>query len=190
MCELFTIGTATVTVMQAVAAAGAVMTAVSAVQSGQAQKKASDYNAQVAENDAIARKQSAAFEETRLRERQRQAMGMARANAAASGNTMEGSALDLMAQSAQNAELDALAILYSGQVGANASRSQAAADRLQGGMAQTAGYMQAGTTLLTTTGQLGSRWFPSKPAAPPTGMINTDVGYGPMRIKPASSFGG
>lgn len=190
MCELFTIGATTVTVMEAIGAVGAVMGVMGAIQSGEAQKKAADYNAQVAENDAIAKQQAAAFEEERQRERARRELAFARAQAGGSGTTMSGSPLDIMARSAENAELEALAIRYSGQLGANASRSQAAADRMQGKIAQQAGYMQAGTTLLTAAGKWGDKFFPAKAPTPaPSGnMINTDIGYGPMRIAPRPGF--
>lgn len=192
MCELFTIAGTTVTVMQAAMAAAAVVGAVGAVQSGQAQAKAAEYNAQVAENNAQAQQQAAAYEESRLRERQRRELGYARAAAGGTGVSMEGSPLDLMAQNAQNAEMDALAVRYQGLLGANASRSQAAGDRLQGEIAQQSGYMKAGTSLLTAATSIGGSMFPAKTPTPSatSGIINTDIGYGPMRIAPRSAFGG
>jgi len=70
------------------------------------------------------------------------ALGRQRAIAAAQGTTMEGSPLMVLEDSAAEAELEALHIRQGGEARAGGLIKQ-------GRAAQSAGYMQAGETLLT-----------------------------------------
>lgn len=129
----------------------AISTAVSvasAVMQGQQASRAAKYNARVAENNAIAARQTAEFEEARQRQRASRVLASQRAALGASGVALEGSPLLAMADSAEQAELDALAIRYSGSVEEARHKSQAAADRLQASAARRAGYFGAATSLL------------------------------------------
>src|SRR5262245_1420631 len=91
-----------------IAAAGGVVSAYAAVQQGQATRRAADYNAAVAQQNAVTARNNAAVDEQRQRMLARQTLGRARANYAASGVTMEGSPEDVLAESATQAEWDAL----------------------------------------------------------------------------------
>lgn len=130
-------------------AAGALFSAFGALQQGAQQSAALRYNAAVAENDALAVRQSAEFEARNTRRRAQAMMAQNRAASGASGVTMEGSPLLAMSESNYEAELDALAIEYSGSIAEARAKSQAAVDRMQSAQASRAGYFGAGSALLT-----------------------------------------
>ena len=88
----------------------------------------------------------------------RQQIGQLRANYGASGVAIEGSPLDLLEQSARNAELDRLTIINQGALQATAYRNQAALDRSQGRSALASGGISAAGTLLQTAGDLYTNW--------------------------------
>ena len=101
------------TIMLIISAIGTALSAVGQYRAGQAQKKATEYNAQVAERQATAATQKAAYEEEMRREKGRKLSASQRAAAGATGITME-SFSDVFAQTALDTELDALAIRYGG----------------------------------------------------------------------------
>lgn len=150
--------------LAAVAAAG--VSAVGAIQSGEAQKKAGAYNAQVAENNAAQAQQAAAFNEAQQRTRSARVLGAERAAQGASGVTVEGSPLEVLAQTAQESELDALSIRYGGDVAAARARSEATLARFQGGQAVTSSYFSAGASLLGGASKFGQIY--GRPVAAPT----------------------
>lgn len=122
--------------------AGAVGTGISvigAIQGGKAESQAAQYNADSARAEAQAR------ENAQRAQAQRQ-LGMIRANVSKSGATMEGTPLAVLSESAANAEIDALNTRYSGQ-------RESALYSARGQNARTAGYMRAGTSLLSSAGK-------------------------------------
>lgn len=141
-------GSSAVTVGQALGVAGTALSAVGTLQQGIAQGRASDYNAQVAEQNATAARQKAAFDEAARREQLQRVQAAARAAIGKSGADFSGSALDLMAQNAAQAELDALAIRYGGEVRASGLQAQAELDRFQADASRTGGYFGAGARAL------------------------------------------
>ena len=124
----FALGTTLGTVGTAVGALGA-------IQGGRAEQNAADFNARSAQMEAQSR------ENAQRAQAQRQ-LGMIRAGVAKSGATMEGTPLAVLSESAANAEIDALNTRYSGQ-------REAALYESRGRNARTAGYLRAGTSLLT-----------------------------------------
>ena len=116
------------------AAAATVVTAAGSIMSGQSQAAALSAQAKV-------EKQRAAFEAERQRDYAARFLGAQRAAYGASGVTLEGTPIDVLADTAAQAELDALAIQWGGQARATALSSQASAARL-------GGYMGAGAALL------------------------------------------
>lgn len=152
--ELFTIGKAAVTLADAAAVVGAVTSAAGAMQQGAAQQNMANYNAAVAEREAESARRAAAFEESAQRDRAEKVKSTQRALFAKSGVTPEGSPLLVEADTAQQAEQDALAIRYSGSVAEARAKSQAALDRMQGKVAKQAGYFKAGSSLLTGASRL------------------------------------
>jgi len=131
---------------------GMAISALGSYKAGQAQEKAAEYNAQVAERQATAATQKAAYEEEMRREKGRKLSASQRAAAGATGITMESFA-DVFAQTALDTELDALAIRYGGDIGSSMYRSEATGQRFAGAQAKKAGILSAGATLLTGAGK-------------------------------------
>lgn len=122
------------------AVAGTLMAAGGARAQGQAAQAAANYNARSAEIEAQSRE--AAQRASSARE-----LSAARAAIGKSGATMEGTPLMVLAESAANAEIDALNTRYTGQ-------RQASLYRAQGANARTQGNIGAGTSLLTGLSKL------------------------------------
>lgn len=131
----------------AVAAAG--VSAVASIRQGQAARNFAEFNAKVAENEAIATRQAARFEERRVRERTQRFIASQRAAAGKSGIVVnEGSPLLAQVESAAEGELDALAIRRSATIAEARAKSRASAARIQGRVAQQQSQFQAGASLL------------------------------------------
>lgn len=129
-------------------AAAAAVSAIGQIEAGRNAKKASEYNAQVAEARGRQVKQAAAFNEQRQRDQADKVVSTQQAAFGRSGVQMVGSPLLVVSDTAAEAELDALAIRYSGSVEEANAKRQAAADRLQGKIAQQSSYYGAATSLL------------------------------------------
>ncbi len=131
-------------------AAGAVMSAIGAIQQGQAAKKAADYNSAIAtQNSAIARQNAAdkahqADRETYLR------LGSIRANQGASGGAAgEGSVLDVIGDVAAQSELEKQHIIYQGELQARGFQNESTLDTFAGETQQNTSYWKAGGELLS-----------------------------------------
>lgn len=123
------------------------------VYEAQAAGAAADYNAQVAEQNAQLVRQQANEEARRAGVVAIKQIGQARANVGASGVQMDGSALDVLRQSAANAELDVLTIQHQGQVKEYGYQAEAALDRQRASNSRTLGYFKAAGDLLSAGGQ-------------------------------------
>ena len=150
--ELFTLGSTAVTLADAFAVGGALIGATGAIQSGNAARDAAEFNAQLAEREAVLSREVAAAEAEKQRRRARAVLGRQAAGFAAGGTTFEGSPLLVMSETAAESELDALAIQFAGSTAAVRARSEAAQQRLQGRNLQRGGFFEAGSTLLTGAG--------------------------------------
>jgi hypothetical protein len=130
---------ATVSTVATVVGTG--LSVVGALNQGKAESGAAQFNAESARQEAASR------EAAQRAQAQRQ-LGTIRAGVAKSGARMEGTPLAVLSESAANAEIDALNTRYSGQ------REGALYDS-RARNARTAGYLRAGTSLLTGA----SRYF-------------------------------
>jgi hypothetical protein len=112
-----------------IALAGMAVNAVGSIASGNAAKKASDYNAQV----GLINANSAVADAAENARRQR------RLNAKATGTirNKEGYSMDVLEDNVREGELMALDLIHQGDVKAAGLRSGAALDRMQGKAAQT-----------------------------------------------------
>jgi hypothetical protein len=151
------------TVASSVGFAGTALSAAGAIASGRAQAQAAEFNAQAAVNQAAAN-------EAQQRRNAARVLSQGRANVAASGIEMDGSPLEVMADSAAAAELDALTIRYGGQV-------RASQERMTGGMARSAGYTGAASTLLmglnnASRSKSSAAAQAAQPAQPPASVNN------------------
>lgn len=127
------------TVGNVLSAVGTVASVAGAIQGGKAEQSAANFNAASAAQEAQAR------ENAQRTQAQRQ-LGTIRAGVSKSGATMEGTPLAVLSESAANAEIDALNTRYSGQ-------RESALYTARGQNARTAGYMRAGTSLLSSAGK-------------------------------------
>ena len=136
-----------------IAIAGAVFSAISSIQQGQAAKAQGEYNAAVAQRNAgIARDQAGRDAEAQQRHSYR-VLGAARAAYGASWITSEGSPMDVLESSAMEAELDRQNILYKGNLRAMGYEETAALDVSRGTSAERQSYAQAGSSLLMGAGK-------------------------------------
>lgn len=132
----------------ALSLAGTAVSVLGAIGQGNIAQAVGDYNAQLAEqNEVLARKQ-AAEEERRFRISMAKQLGSLRSAYARAGVTMEGSPMDVLAESAYTAELDALTIREGGRAQASTLRSEANLERLSGRAQQTGSYYSAASELL------------------------------------------
>ena len=123
------------TVGSVASAVGTGLAVVGAIQGGKADASANQFNADAARREAASR-------EAAQRTAAQRQLGSIRAGVSKSGATMEGTPLMVLSESAANAEIDALNTRYSGE------REGALYDS-RGRNARTAGYLRAGTSLLT-----------------------------------------
>lgn len=115
----------------------------------EAQARASEYNANVAEMNAEQAILISAQDERRQRIIARKELGSIRAAYGASGVSMEGSPMDVLAESTANAELDALNIRYAGQAKAAGLRDEASYERFRAKETRAAGVLGAAASLLS-----------------------------------------
>jgi hypothetical protein len=176
-----TIAAVSAVVSAATAVAGGVMGAISAKQQGEAAEEAAEYNAAVAQNDAIAAQNAAAQEARQIRRKNLMRLGAQRSSIAKSGVSMDaGSSFDdVIYDSAIQGELDAQSMLYSGLVRSQAQMAAGAMSLYEGQQAKRAagigmassligglgGVAQAGTSYLQTQPRLSTTG--AKPSSPP-----------------------
>jgi len=155
------------TVSTVASVAGMAMTGLSALSSvnqGKAAGQMATYNQQVAQNEAIAARQKAEFDETTHRRQVAKLQGAQRAGIAASGGELL-DAGDVMDMTTEEAELDALAIRYGGKMAQNAAQQRSTLYGLEGKQAKRQAYAQAGSTLLTGA-QSGIQHMANMPKTP------------------------
>lgn len=129
--------------------------ALGAIQEARASSASSEFNAKIADNNALIAEQNAAADENKQRRSAGRQAATSRAAIGAAGVTLEGSPLDVLEDQALEAELDALNIRYGGRLQASNFRSQAQLDRSAARSARTQGFLSAGSTLLQGAGQFG-----------------------------------
>lgn len=125
---------------QALSTVGTAFSVMGALQAGRAGQQAAAYNMESAQMEGAAR------EAAQRRESSRQ-LGSIRAGIAKSGARMEGTPLMVLAESAANAEIDALNTRFS-------TGRQVELERMRGAEARRAAYWGAGTSLLAGASRL------------------------------------
>lgn len=135
---------------------GTALSVMGALNQGQQAKQASEYNAAVANNNAIAARQQAEANAAAQQRKARLQIGSMRAGYGASGVGLEGSPMDVLEQSAAMAELDRQNILYGGQLKSQGYQATAGLELMRGENAVTGSYLNAGSSLLTGLGKAGS----------------------------------
>ncbi len=154
----------------------AAVAAASAISSAQQQKASAKYNEKVANQQAVAAQQEAAANAERQRRVAQKNIGSMQATYAASGVSLEGSPLEVLEQSARNAELDRLNILWSGETRSQGYRATAGLEGARASNASTSGYLSAAGSLLSASGQMARGG--SSPTTATTQNIG-DISYKP-----------
>lgn len=119
------------------------MSAVSAISGASQQKSAAKYNQKVAENQAISARQEAAANADMQRRKSAKTIGSMQAAYGASGVTSEGSPIEVLEESARNAELDRLSILWSGETRAMGYEATAKLEKNRASNAMASGLLSA-----------------------------------------------
>jgi hypothetical protein len=132
--------------------------------SSKAEENAAKYNARLSEQNAVIAEQQAAAEVARYKRETYRRVGDIRAGYAASGVTMEGSPLDVLADSYAMATLDEENIKYQGRLEAMNYRNQASLDRAKAKNAKKAGYLSAAGQLLEGGTQTYGYYTTTRPA--------------------------
>ena len=127
---------------------GLLVSAGSMVYSAQEKKKTAAYTAKLAEEAGEESMAMAGIEAERHRDKIRRLKATQRASYAKSGVTMEGSPLEVLADTQAQADLQEMIIRHGGEVSANAYKMEGMFARRAGRSAETAGYIGAGSSLL------------------------------------------
>ena len=130
-------------------AIGTAVGAMAQVKSGLDAKKAGKMNADIANANAAEVRRTAGVNAAKQEREGRMRQGQLKASTAAAGISMEGSALDVVAESARQEELERQAILSGGAAQAASFEQTARVERKTGNAALTSGFLQAGSTLAT-----------------------------------------
>lgn len=150
-------------------AIGAAVSAIGAISSAVQQRDAAKYNESMANQQALAAQQTAAANAERQRRAAQRQIGSMEASYAASGVSIEGSPMEILEQSAREAELDRLNILYGGAQQAAGYRNTAALEGAKSQNAMTSGILKAGSSLMIGMNS----------SARPYGSAGADIGnYG------------
>lgn len=115
----------------------------------QAQKQAANYNAAVQEQQAQIEQQKGAARATEISQRTKQKLAGVRAASIESGLELSGSVSDVLDTVNQQGTLDAMTALWDSSTRAQGLRNSAELERAKGKSAVTAGYLGAGSSLLT-----------------------------------------
>lgn len=131
----------------ALTVAGTLMSFSSSMNRADAAMSAAQYNASVARSNAIATRQQGEANAAAQRRKARLAIGQARAGFGAAGVALEGSAIDVLEQSAVNAELDRQNILYGSESRASSYDAQAGMELWQGSQTASSARMEGYSAL-------------------------------------------
>jgi hypothetical protein len=132
-----------------IAIAGAGVSAVSAIQQGNAAKAAADFNAAVGMQNAEIARGDAAAQASQIERENALRLGSIRAAQGKSGGAADsGSVLDVLGDQAAQGELEKQYAVYQGEQRARGFVNTANLDTASGKAARTAGYMKAGGELL------------------------------------------
>jgi hypothetical protein len=157
--------------LMAVATIGAGVSAYGSYREGQDAKAASQYNANVAREQAAMIEQSGAMDASRQRKQVSRLIGTQKAGYAGAGVELSGSPLDAMIYTAAEGEMDAQIIEYSSRIKSQGLLSQAKYDERLGDIYARSGMVRAGGTLLSQGTSIASQYYPVK------GTSKKDTGY-------------
>ena len=169
----------------ALGAYGQIQGGLAAEAEGQSQQNMANYNAALQEREAKSIEARTALQQKQQAEAADRAQSTLRAGLGASGAvSTAGSPLMIMAKQASESEMENLMIGYQGSEEALAARSQGKLDimggkiaRQRGSAGKTAGFMGAGSTLLTGFGTASYYGGLGKTPPPTTNLASQATGY-------------
>lgn len=126
---------------------------VGALSQGSATQRSANYNSRISAYNANVTEQQGQVAEMQQRQETARKIGLLHANFGASGLSSDGSATDILQESAFNAEMDAQNIRYNYSTKAQGYRMQGNLQTMEGKNARTASYLTAASTLLTGAGK-------------------------------------
>jgi hypothetical protein len=139
----------------AIVVAGVALTAYGQYEAGQSAKATANYNAKLAENEAIAKEQQARVESQQMQKNKERLLASQRAGFAKGGAVItEGTPLLLMAEQAGTAELDILNQQRNRAMEATSLRSEATISKFSGKQAARAGNIGAAGTVIGGAGSI------------------------------------
>lgn len=133
----------------------AIISGISAIAGASSESQAADFNSRLAEQNAEAARQQAARQAEKQAIEDRKKIGAMNAARAASGLTVEGSALDALNEGFVTMASNQQDILFQGEVSARDNLVRAQASSAQSGSALTGGFLSAGSSFLKQTPQIG-----------------------------------
>lgn len=136
-------------VLPFLALASAGISAIGAISQGNAQAKAANYNAAVKTIQANQAVDQAGAQASNDAVKTRQKMAAVRAGSIQNGFEESGSVSDILDTVQRDGALESMTAMYDGTVRAQALRQGAELDKMTASNAKTAGYIGAGTSLLS-----------------------------------------
>jgi len=133
--------------------AGTAVSAWSAIQAGRERESAAKYNAEMEFIQGIKEKAARQLEERKHREKTQRLLARQKSLYLKAGVAMEGTPLEVIGQTAAEAEIDAMIIEAGGQAAYLERLGRMGMFRELGESYRQAGYLRAGTTLLTGAGR-------------------------------------
>jgi hypothetical protein len=146
----------------ATTAIGAGVTAYGQRQAGKAREQAAKYNAKVAENQAIQEGMNARERARRLRMKHRRIKASQRVRTAKSGILATGSALEVMAETATNMEMELSDLRWQSDIKQADYQAQAGMSLWEGRQARRAGNIAAGASLLSGAAKGAGTYYTHK----------------------------
>lgn len=146
-------------VMEAAAIGGLGLGIMGTLQQGRTEQQWYDYNAALDIQRAKGEREAAGYEAGLHRKAGGALLEEQRAGYAAAGVTERGTPSIVAEKTAEQIEIDALAIERAGVQRAGYARSQARISKLRGRAARRASYWEAGSTLLGGGSQIYQTWF-------------------------------
>lgn len=135
------------------AAAGTAVSAVGAIQQGNAQKAALDAQSKARERQAMEQRAASQREAISRSDRARLVLSQQQAAAAASGGgASDKSVLDIMGRTAAEGAYQSASAIYEGEASGAGLEYQARMDRQSGRQSRLAGFINAGSTVLQGVG--------------------------------------
>lgn len=139
------------------------LSAGAAIYQGEQAKATADVNAEMQRRQGEQEKDAAIAQVAKIRKAQQYAIGQANAATAASGAAIgEGSALKVNQSIYQNSEEDAYNFLLTGTRRKQYADDQAMITSWQGNNARTAGYINAGASVLSGGAKIAKGWYQQK----------------------------